>query len=267
MRCFVICSLSLGFILSASAAGNGSDIHQDFHVNLSDRKRTFPEPLPPGAQPGFKFRGTKVWAWTPEQYLAEIPFLVQFKMNFLMNCYSSMFDLEHYSDWARANRWWEDIPEPKKKAYEKIVRECQKHGIQFCFSMNPNIAGKRMVNDDSPASVDQLYKHYAWMQSLGVKWFNLSLDDISQGINASSQSRVVNEIFHRLRAHDPAAQMIFCPTFYSGDGDGEKQKPYLEDLARELDKEIYVFWTGEGAGQKSNRNKGSICVKLPFSCR
>ena len=46
-----------------------------------------------------------------------------------------------------------------------------------------------MVNDESPGSVDQLYKHYAWMQGLGVKWFNVSLDDISQGINASSQAR------------------------------------------------------------------------------
>src|ERR1039458_6014334 len=136
--------LSLAFIASA-AAGNGSDIHKDFHVTLSDPKRTFPEPLAPGEQPGFKFRGTKGWAWTPEQYLAEIPYLVKFKMNFLMNCYSSMFDLEHYAGWAQANRWWEDLPDAKKKAYEKVVRECQNNGIQFCFSMNPNIAGKRMV--------------------------------------------------------------------------------------------------------------------------
>jgi hyaluronoglucosaminidase len=237
---------SLAFMASATAQTN-SDIHKDFHVRLSDQKRPFPEPLAPGEQPGFKFRGTKGWAWTPEQYLAEIPYLVQFKMNFLMNCYSSMFDLEHYSSWAQANRWWEDFPEAKKKAYENIVRECQKQGIQFCFSMNPNIAGKRVVNDDSPESVDLLYKHYAWMQGLGVKWFNVSLDDITLGINASSQAKVVNEMFHRLRAKDPEVQMIFCPTFYWGDGTGEKQQPYLEVLARELDKDVYMFWTGDAS--------------------
>jgi hypothetical protein len=88
------------------------------------------------------------------------------------------------------------------------------------------------------------------MQGLGVKWFNISLDDITEGINASSQARVVNEIFHRLGAKDPEAQMIFCPTYYSGDGTGKEQKPYLETLARELDKDVYLFWTGDaGVGR------------------
>jgi hyaluronoglucosaminidase len=138
------------------------------------------------------------------------------------------------------------LPEEKKRAYEEVVRACRKHGIQFCFSMNPNLASKRMVNDNSPESVDQLYKHYAWMQGLGVKWFNISLDDISQGINASTQAKVVNEILHRLRGKDAGARMIFCPTFYHGDGTDEKQKAYLEALSRELDKDAYVFWTGDG---------------------
>jgi hypothetical protein len=226
------------------------DLHKDFHVMLPAEERPLPEPLAEGEQPGFKFRGTKGWAWRPEQYLAEIPWLAKFKMNFLMNCYLSMFDLEHHANWEggdEANRWWEDLPAEKKKAYEQVVRECQKSGIKFCFSMNPNLASKRIVNDDSPESVEALYKHYAWMQSLGVKWFNISLDDISKGINASTQAKVVNEIFHRLRSKDREVQMIFCPTLYWGDGTGKDQQPYLETLARELDKDVYLFWTGEKA--------------------
>ncbi|HZM05555.1 MAG TPA: beta-N-acetylglucosaminidase domain-containing protein [Candidatus Saccharimonadales bacterium] len=241
--------LSLAFMASAGAAGE-IEMHKDFHVKLPEEKKPFPEPLAPGQQPGFKFRGTKGWAWTPEQYHAEIPYLVKFKMNFLMNCYTSMWDLEHHPNWGgdpQANRWWEDFPEAKKQAYANIVRECQKQGIQFCFSMNPNLDSTRMVNDGSPESVEQIYKHYAWMQGLGVKWFNISLDDIGQGINASSQAKVVNEIFRRLRAQDPEAQMIFCPTFYWGDGTAEKQKPYLQDLALELDKNVYMFWTGDSS--------------------
>jgi hypothetical protein len=231
------------------------DLHKDFWVKLPAEVQPFPEPLPPGKAPGFKFRGTKGWAWTPEQYLAEIPWLAKFKMNFLMNCYLSMFDLENHPNWGakEANRWWEALPDAKKKAYKQVVRECQKHGILFCFSMNPNIASKRMVNDNSPESVDLLWKHYAWMQGLGVKWFNLSLDDITEGINASSQAKVANEIFHRLRAKDSEAQLILCPTYYSGDGTGEKQKPYLEALGRELDPDIYLFWTGDAVVGKVTR--------------
>lgn len=229
------------------AAGTLPDIHTNFHLVLPADKREFPEPLPAGAPPGFKIRGSKGWAWTPEQYLAEIPFIAQYKMNFLMNCYISMFDIEHHKKWydGDANRWWEDLPPAKKQAYEKVVRSAQEHGLEFCFSMNPNLFSKRTVNEESPESLEALFKHFAWMQGLGVKWFNLALDDATNGVNAATQARVANDIFRRLRARDPAAQMIFCPTYYWGDGTLEKQRPYLEILARELDKDIYVFWTGD----------------------
>jgi hypothetical protein len=275
-RVLLLIGISLGFAFSGGTAelpgvapaavagaefsGGAKDLygtlHKDFHVTLPAEKRPFPEPLASGQQPGFKIRGTKGWAWRPHQYLAEIPWLAKFKLNFLMNCYLSMYDIEHHSKWSDgdANRWWEDLPAEKKKAYEEVVRACQQQGVQFCFGMNPNLCSKRMVNDGSPESVDQLYKHYAWMQGLGVKWFNISLDDISQGINASSQAKVVNDIFHRLRAKDPGAQMIFCPTFYWGDGTGKAQQPYLETLARELDKDVYLFWTGDGVVGKITRS-------------
>ncbi|MCL5098086.1 MAG: beta-N-acetylglucosaminidase domain-containing protein, partial [Candidatus Omnitrophica bacterium] len=182
-----------------------------------------------------------------------------------------MFDLEHESNWGngRANRWWEGLPLEKKQAYEKVVQECQKQGIQFCFSMNPNLASRRLVNDDSPESVDLLFKHYAWMQGLGVKWFNISLDDATGGVNADTQAKVVNDVFHRLRARDPEAQMIFCPTFYSGDGAatnqtslGVDQRSYLETLARELDKEVHVFWTGDSVVGKITRRAAESCRSI-----
>ncbi len=40
------------------------------------------------------------------------------------------------------------------------------------------------------------------------------------GIDASA-ARVVNTIFRRLRAQDAQAQLIFCPTYYWGDGTGK----------------------------------------------
>lgn len=247
--------LILAVVSIAKAADSTTNIHNNFHIILPAEKREFPEPLAAGEPPGFKIRGTKGWAWTPEQYLAEIPFLSKVKMNFLMNCYISMFDIEHHEKWydGDANRWWEDLPSEKKAAYEKVVKSAQEHGLQFCFSMNPNLCSRRQVNDDSPASVDLLFKHYAWMQSLGVKWFNLAIDDATNGINATTQAKVCNDIFHRLRAKDADAQMIFCPTYYWGDGTLPKQQPYLEELARELDPDVYVFWTGDAVVGKVTR--------------
>jgi len=236
------------------------DIRKDFRITLPETLEPFPQPLPTAKEPGFKFRGIKGWMWKPDQYLSEIPVMAKYKMNFLMNCYGSMCDVENFP-WgdSQVNRWWEDLPESKKKGYEEVVRSCRKHDIQFCFSMNPNICTKRIVNYDSPEDVDTLWKHYSWMQGLGVKWFNISLDDITEGINASGQAKVVNEIFRRLKKQDPDAEMIFCPTYYWGDGTGKEQKPYLKTLALELDKDIYLFWTGDSVvGQITRKGAESF---------
>lgn len=225
----------------------GRDIMRNFRVILPDKIRAFPEPSAVGTKPGFPIRGIKGWMWKPEQYLSEIPVLAKYKMNFLMNCYGSMGDVEHYA-WGNpeVNRWWEDLPDSKKLAYEKIVRECRKHGINYCFSMNPNLCSKRPLDYHSEKDLNDLYKHYAWMQSLGVKWFNISLDDISQGIDPDGQSRVVNEVYRRLKANDPEAKMIFCPTIYWGDGVSvESERRYLETVAKVLDRDVYLFWTGD----------------------
>ena len=222
------------------------DITKDFWITLPTAMREFPEPLPAGQKPGFRFRGTKGWMWKPEQYLAEIPVMAKYKMNFLMNCYGSMTDIEHYP-WGHpeVNRWWEDLPASKRAAYEEIVRTCRQNGIEFCFSMNPNLCSKRPLNYSSDKDIDDLWKHYQWMQGLGVKWFNISLDDISQGIDAKGQARVVNEIFRRLKVKDPKAQFLFTPTFYWGDGTDSAAKAYLEILAKGLDKDVFLFWTGD----------------------
>ena len=64
----------------------------DWRVELPKEIRPLPEPLPEGQKPGFKIRGIKGLAWTPDQYLKEIPVLAKYKMNFLMNCYLSLFN-------------------------------------------------------------------------------------------------------------------------------------------------------------------------------
>ncbi len=222
------------------------DIQRDFRFELPKTKRAFPEPLPAGAMPGFAVRGIKGWLWRPEQYLQEIPWLARCRMNFLMNCYGSMCDIEHYA-WGdpRVNRWWEPLPEPKKRAFERVVAACHKAGIAYCFSMNPNFCTNRPVRYDAPDDVALLWQHFDWMQRLGVRWFNISLDDISEGIDAAGQARLVNTILNRLRQRDPDVKFVFCPTYYWGDGQDPAARAYLERLARDLDPQVYLFWTGD----------------------
>jgi len=219
-------------------------LEKDFHVALPDELRAVPEPAGPGQRvPGFKIRGIKGWRWSPEQYLAEIPVLARYKMNFLMNCYLSMFDIENAR--GGGNRWWEPLPDAKKRKYEKVVQSCKKHGIEFCFAMHPNLGAKRMLDYESAEDLDALWRHYEWMAELGVNWFSVCLDDIKKGIDPAGQARLVNELLRRLRTRNPNAQMVFCPTFYMGTGvDNPKAREYLPVLARRLHPDVYCFWTG-----------------------
>jgi hypothetical protein len=266
-----ICSIPLWFMLSGREGRTAPAGHNQagpesrtptFRVALPEKIRLLPEGASAkGATPGFKFRGIKGWAWVPAQYVAEIPVMAKYKMNFLMNCYTSLWDLEVHDTWAgipsgKANHWYKPLPQAKKHDFERIVRECQKHSIQFCFSMNPNLNSDRPFDYDDPKDLDELWEHYTWMQSLGVKWFNISLDDIAQRIDAAGQAKLVNAVFQRLRSRDPQAQMIFCPTWYAGpDGKAGESNPrlgtgdtpgvrYTKELAAKLDPDVYLFWTG-----------------------
>jgi len=218
-----------------------------FTVRLPAAARPFPEPLADGRTlPGFRLRGIKGWAWTPEQYLAEIPFLVRVKMNFLMNCYLSLFtDPEKL-----VNRWWEPLPEAKKRAFEAVVRSCREHGIIFCFAVHPGLYSERPLRYDSREDFTALWQHFAWMQGLGVRWFSLSTDDIPvEGLDKAAlgetHAHLANALLARLREKDPGAQLIFCPVYYAGGGETSDARLYLEALGRILNEDVFLFWTGD----------------------
>lgn len=205
---------------------------------LPEILRPMPEPLASGDDPGFGIRGTKGWNWDPEQYLAEVPVLARFRMNFLMNCYLSIFKVQG------GNRWWAPLPDAARLAYEDVISSCQLYGINFCFSMNPQLASPDPMDPTSDSDFELLWQHYAWAQNRGVKWFNIALDDISGvPIVGGQHAELCNRMFARLRSRDPHAQLIFCPTWYWGNG--TEGQSYLQALGAGLHPEVYLFWTGD----------------------
>lgn len=229
------------------------DLTKNFFVTLPSEARPFPQPLPEGGQPGFAIRGTKGWNWTPEQYMAEIPVLARYRMNFLMNCYLSMFAREPKFE----NRWWEPLPDKHKDAYGRVAQACREQGINFCFAIHPQLSSPRPMNPTSDEDFEKLWQHFDWAQSVGIRWFSLPIDDVHvmEGVRISGteHARLVNKLLARLREKDGDAQFIFCPTWYWGDGTEPKQKAYLQELAADLHPDVYLFWTGDGVTGKVTR--------------
>ncbi|MDD8025530.1 MAG: beta-N-acetylglucosaminidase domain-containing protein [Acidobacteriota bacterium] len=242
-----IAAVGMILILSIAAGAQAPAGPTAFRVTVPGQPFPFPTPLPAGqSEPGFKIRGTKGWAWSFDQYLAEIPTLRLGRMNFLMSCYTSVFtDRDKF-----INRWWEPFSEETKKGLAAVARACRENGILFCFSFHPALFSDRPLRLDSEEDFEALWSHFAWVQGLGVSWFSLSYDDIDVkgqpvGALGAGHAGLADRLLSRLRAKDPKAQLIFCPTYYWGPGDTGEAKEYWTALGRELDKDVYLFWTGD----------------------
>jgi hypothetical protein len=241
--------LGILVVLGTGCSGGAPGVAQGpaFKVILPAAGAPFPTPLPRGRkEPGFALRGTKGWAWTWDQYLAEIPVLAKFKMNFLMSCYTSVF-----SDTQRfENRWWEPLPPATLEGLGRVAAACRASGLTFCFSFHPALFSPRPLKVESPADFEAMWRNYARVQALGVRWFSLSYDDIDvagQDIAAlgAAHAGLANRLLARLREKDPGAQLIFCPVFYWGPADGGDAKLYVEALGKVLEPDAFLFWTGD----------------------
>jgi hypothetical protein len=233
--------------LASAAKIQAASVAVPYRVTVPENPLPFPTPLPAGqAEPRFKIRGTKGWAWSFDQYLAEIPTLRQGRMNFLMSCYTSVF-----SDREKlVNRWREPFSEETKRGLAAVAQACRDNGITFCFSFHPALFTDSPLRLDSAEDFEILWARFAWVQGLGVRWFSLSYDDIDVKDKTPAElgaghAGLADKLARRLRVKDPGAQLIFCPTYYWGRGDTGDAKAYLEALGRSLDPAVFLFWTGD----------------------
>ena len=173
-------------------------------------------------------------------------------MNFFAPCYSSFWaenSVETFEHLDGYNRWWEPLSDDLQQRWAKVVEECHKSGIHFCFGLNPMLYSPRPLDTTSEADFETLLAKYRWFQQQGVKWFYIAIDDLHLQthlqIDAIGQSNFTNRLYAELKKHDSECNFIFCPTWYRGkDVDVPEKRAYLEQLAESLDKDIFVFWVG-----------------------
>lgn len=198
---------------------------------------------------GFRFRGTKGWYWSTDQYLEEIPKLAELKMNFLMDCDGALTMTKPGT--SLSEEWWQPMGETLREAYSKVIHSCQQQGLTFCFALHPKLAKRSPLESGDSVDRKLFLQHYLWIQQQNVKWFGICLDGTSWGpagpvATGVSHAAFVNEVYQMLLDNDDEAQFLFRPVACSGDGTNPEQHAYLEALARDMHPDVFAFWDGDG---------------------
>jgi len=177
--------------------------------------------------------GPRAGAWTPEQYLAEVPYLAKAKMNFLMNCYTSMFhERQPFVKQVVGSR----CPRPRRKGFEAVVRACQEERhFSFLLRHAPQLFSERAPRPWKRRGLRGASgQHYAWAQGLGVRWFSVSYDEHRrpQARNKSRLGEAQAELVKQAPRPSPQRRTrrpssSFCPVYYMGCGDKPEAQSYF----------------------------------------
>jgi hyaluronoglucosaminidase len=134
-------------------------------------------------------------------------------------------------------RWTEPYPDEELERFAELVREADRHEVEFVFALAPGLSIRYSSDDDFAALVAKCEQ----LRSAGVRSFQLLWDDLD-GQEDTQSAAAHADVSNRFRA--AVAQpgpLVVCPTSYAGTG---ARTPYRETFGRLLDADIVVYWTG-----------------------
>ena len=158
------------------------------------------------------------------------------------------------ADGYMRKKWREPFPADLEAKLARLSTQCHGAGIEFGVGFSPYEIYLSPFNDGVKGLLQNRIDAF---NRIGVDKFGLLMDDMKGDSPdlAKRQIEIVNWVAGRARAK----QLIFCPTYYSLDPVLEKlfgKKPdgYLEQLGKELDPKVRLFWTGELVCPKATWN-------------
>jgi len=177
--------------------------------------------------------------WSHQQRLRLLRFAGDYKYNLYV--YAPKDDPLH------RHRWREPYNQRQLRELRQLVDIGREQGVRFCFAVSPGLSVRYADGEELAALCRKLDS----MRALGVSSFALCLDDIEPELQheqdraafpslAAAQAHFANRLHDHLRSCDPGAELIFCPTEYTGTGG----TAYLKALGKGLAASIMVFWTG-----------------------
>jgi hypothetical protein len=148
-------------------------------------------------------------------------------------------------------KWREPFPADLEAKLARLSARCRAEGLEFGVGFSPYEIYLSPFNGEVKSLLKERIDLF---NRIGVDKFGLLMDDM-KGKSPDLAKRQI-EIVNWVAERSTAAQLIFCPTYYSLDPVleklfGKQPEGYLERLGRELDKKVRLFWTGELVCSKS----------------
>jgi hypothetical protein len=142
-------------------------------------------------------------------------------------------------------KWREPFPKDLENRLSRLSAQCRAAGIEFGVGFSPYEIYLQPFNDGVKSLLQERINVF---NRVGVDNFGLLMDDMKGDLPELAKRQI--EIVNWAAGRSTAKRLIFCPTYYSFDPALEKifgKKPdgYLEQLGKELDKKVSIFWTGE----------------------
>lgn len=175
------------------------------------------------------------WSW--DERAGYAPFLKQYGFSFYIYAPKA--------DGYMRKKWREPFPADLEAKLARLSAQCHASGIEFGVGFSPYEIYLSPFNGEVK---DLLQNRIDAFNRIGVDKFGLLMDDMKG--DSPDLAKRQTEIVNWAAGRSKAKQLIFCPTYYSLDPVLEKlfgKKPdgYLEQLGKELDPKVRLFWTGE----------------------
>jgi len=148
------------------------------------------------------------------------------------------------SDVFLRKQWQQDWPLDKKENLIQLRATYTAANIEFGIGLSPH----EIYIDNTHDSRARLIERVKQINALSPEILCLLFDDMRGDIPNLANLQI--DYMHLVADISTAKRIIFCPTYYSFDPVLEKvfgkmPKNYWQHLAKNLDKKIDIFWTGE----------------------
>ncbi|MDQ3082260.1 MAG: protein O-GlcNAcase, partial [Gemmatimonadota bacterium] len=141
-------------------------------------------------------------------------------------------------------RWQESHPPEATDSIASLAAHCRETGVRFGIGLSPY----ELFNNFDSAPRNALGRKLASFDEAGVEDLAILFDDMRGDVPDLAKLQV--EIVHWAAERTKATRVIVCPSYYSDDPIldrvfGNRPDRYVEDLGRDLGRDIEIFWTGE----------------------